>query len=113
MGLWHIDTLDFGDIQHFQSAPGLPFSAFSLAADFFLPAPGSAPPRLPVLLDPFLRKNEQPQTAALNYPFENAFFAHATPRPFPGDGIVEILTAPGPLVFMPPVTTLCMDFGMA
>ena len=21
MGLWHIDTLDFGNVQHFQSAP--------------------------------------------------------------------------------------------
>ena len=79
--------------------PGLPFSAFSLTADFFLPAPGLAPPRPPVLLDfvgifsPLSAKNERPQPAAVNYPFENAFFAHEAPGRCPRTGPAEILTA--------------------
>ena len=32
---------------------------------------------------------------ALNYPFDFAFFARETPRPFPGRSAVEILTALG------------------
>nr|DAX47854.1 MAG TPA: hypothetical protein [Caudoviricetes sp.] len=31
--------------------PGFPLSAFSLTAVFFLPAPGLAPPRPPMLFD--------------------------------------------------------------
>lgn len=95
--------------------PGLPFSAFSLTADFFLPAPGLAPPRPPVLLDfvgifltPFLEKIEQPQPAALNYPFDFAFFAHEAPGRCPLIQVPEILTAP-----RSPVAKVMVDLGVA
>ena len=32
--------------------------------------------------------------AVFNYPFDFAFFAYVTPRPFPRETAVEILTAP-------------------
>ena len=95
--------------------PGFPFSAFSLTADFFLPAPGLAPPRPPVLLDfvgifltPFLEKIEQPQPAALNYPFDFAFFAHEAPGRCPLMQVPEILTAP-----RSPVAKLMMQLCVA
>lgn len=102
MGLWHIDTLDFRNIQHFQSAPArIAVLGFLLDSRLFSSRTGScaAAPACVVgfcrhFLTPFLEKNEQPQSAALNYPFDFAFFAHATPRPFPGRFAVEILTAP-------------------
>ena len=40
---------------------------------------------------------KQPESAAFNYPFDFAFFAHVTPRRFPQKPLAEILTAPGSL----------------
>ena len=113
MGLWHIDTLDFGNVQHFQPASArIAILGFFLDRRLFSSRTGSrtAAPACVVgfcrhFLTPFLEKNEQPQPAALNYPFDFAFFTHATPRPFPQGRVVEILTAPGSVI-MPSVTAL-------
>ena len=120
MGLWHIDTLDFGNIQHFQSASAriavlgflLDGSLFSSRTRSRAAAPACVIGFCRHFLTPFLEKNEQPQPAALNYPFDFAFFTRETPRPFPRDRAVEILTAPGSLVIVPAVPTFCMDFRM-
>ena len=103
MGLWHIDTLDFGNIQHRKSASARIAVLGFLPDSGFLPSRTGSRAAAPACVIGFCRhfftssfeKNEQPQTAALNYPFENAFFAHETPRPFPRGRAVEILTAPG------------------
>ena len=101
MGLWHIDTLDFGNVKHFQF-PSAWIAVLGFFPDSgFLPSrTGSRTPRPPVLLDfvgifsPFPRKNKQPQPAALNYPFDFAFFAHEAPGRCPLIQVPEILTAP-------------------
>lgn len=102
MGLWHIDTLDFGNIQHCEAPPARIAILGFLPDSGFLPSRTGSRTTTPTcvigfcrhFLTPFLEKNEQPHPAALNYPFDFAFFAHETPRPFPGRFAVEILTAP-------------------
>ena len=52
MWLWHIDTFDFGNIQHFKlPTAGITLLGFLLDRGFFRPAPGLAPPLPPVLFD--------------------------------------------------------------
>nr|DAH37358.1 MAG TPA: hypothetical protein [Caudoviricetes sp.] len=53
-----------------------------MTAVFFLPAPGLAPPRPPVLFD-FVGTISPPLSGTFNYPFEIAFFAHVTPSRCP------------------------------
>ena len=57
---------------------------------------------------PFSRKIKQPQTAALNYPFDFAFFAHEAPGRCPLMQVPEILTAP-----RSPVAKLMMQLCVA
>ena len=52
MGLWHIDTLDFGNVQHFQSASArIAVLGFLLDSRLFSSRTGSRAAAPPVLLD--------------------------------------------------------------
>lgn len=46
----------------------------------------------PAMIDASARPSQN--CGGLNYPFDFAFFAYVTPRPFPKETAVEILTAP-------------------
>ena len=102
MGLWHIDTLDFGNVQHFQSASArIAVLGFLLDGRLFSSRTGSRAPAPACVigfcrhfLTPFLEKIKPLQPAALNYPFDFAFFAHEAPGRCPLIQVPEILTAP-------------------
>ena len=116
MGLWHIDTLNFGNVQHFQPASArIAILGFFLDRRLFSSRTRSrtAAPACVVgfcrhFLTPFLEEIKQPQPAALNYPFDFAFFAHEAPGRCPRTGLAEILTAP-----RSPVAKVMVDLGVA
>ena len=116
MGLWHIDTLDFGNIQHFQSAPARIAVLGFLPDSGFLPSRTGSRAAAPAcvigfcrhFLTPFLEKIKPLQPAALNYPFDFAFFAHEVPGRCPLMKVPEILTAP-----RSPVAKLVMQLCVA
>ena len=70
--------------------PGLPAATLSARDFFFLPAPGLAPPRPPVLLD-FVGKPNPPSFC----PSEIALFLHEGMPPVHICSFLEIMTAPG------------------
>lgn len=71
MGLWQHPRLREYPVLPASCLPDCRFQLFSLTADFFLPAPGLAPPRPPVLLDfvgifsPLFRKISSPPAGCL------------------------------------------------